>query len=166
MAALWSVVVVGFAVVAGALDHAIEAGSGDARELGGAGHVVARALEDARCGPLDLQVARERPVPVPGATVSTYDAVALAGVPTCAAGTPSMAIADPGVSTYVASVTPGGPADKPAGGMAQRSDVGQATGVPAGGGGGRAMLTCCRAAHFTGRQAGAPATATAYGDAI
>ncbi len=71
-----------------------------------------KALADARCAPLDLEVVRERPVELPGAAVSSYDPVALRAVPTCAGGKPSMALADPGVSTYVASVTEGGPAEK------------------------------------------------------
>jgi regulator of sigma E protease len=71
-----------------------------------------KAFADARCAPLDLEVVRERPVELPGAAISTYDPLALAGVPTCVDGKPSLAVADPVVSTYVAAVTPGGPADK------------------------------------------------------
>jgi regulator of sigma E protease len=71
-----------------------------------------RALAAARCAPVDLEVAREKPVVAPGAAVSTYDTVALRGVPSCAGEKPSLAIADPGVSTYVASVAKGSPAEQ------------------------------------------------------
>ena len=71
-----------------------------------------RALDAARCAPLDLTVLREQAVPAPGAALSTYRTVELPGVPTCAAGKPSLALADPGISTYIAAVTPGSPAEK------------------------------------------------------
>jgi regulator of sigma E protease len=69
-----------------------------------------RALEEARCAPIDLEVVRERPVPLPGAALSTYDTLALTAVPTCAGGRPSFALADPGVSTFIAAVASDSPA--------------------------------------------------------
>jgi regulator of sigma E protease len=71
-----------------------------------------RALAAARCGPVDLEVLREHPITVAGAALSTYRTVNLTGVPTCAGGESSIAIAEPGVSTFIAAVTPGGPAEK------------------------------------------------------
>ena len=71
-----------------------------------------QALAAARCAPIDLEVLREDPLVLPGAALSTYHPLTLSGVPTCAGGEPSIAVADPGVSTFVAAVTPGGPADK------------------------------------------------------
>ncbi len=71
-----------------------------------------RALGAARCGPIDLEVAREQPVSLPGAALSTYATLALAGVPTCAGGEPSFALADPGVSTFIAAVASGSPAER------------------------------------------------------
>ncbi|GEJ55519.1 site-2 protease family protein [Anaeromyxobacter diazotrophicus] len=71
-----------------------------------------RALDAARCGPVALEVLREQGVSAPGATVSTYRPVALADVPTCAGGAPTFAVADPGVSTFIAAVAPGGPAEQ------------------------------------------------------
>jgi regulator of sigma E protease len=69
------------------------------------------ALAAARSAPLDLEVLREHPARAPGVAVSAYDPVKLAGVPTCdAAGKPTVALADPAISTVVAAVTPGGPA--------------------------------------------------------
>jgi len=71
---------------------------------------LAHVLAEARCAPLDLEVLRERPVEVPGAALSGYDPVVLRAVPTCAGGAPTLALADPGVSTYVGAVAPDGPA--------------------------------------------------------
>jgi regulator of sigma E protease len=73
---------------------------------------LGRAMEAARCAPVDLEVMREQPVPVPGATLSTYGRLRLEAVPTCAGGRPSFALADPGVSTFVAAVAKGSPADR------------------------------------------------------
>ncbi len=73
---------------------------------------LTRALEAARCGRLDLEVLRERPVDLPGAALSTWAPLALKGVPTCHRGGPTLALADPGVSTLVAAVVPGSPAAK------------------------------------------------------
>jgi regulator of sigma E protease len=71
-----------------------------------------RAIADARCAPVDLEVVRERPVAVPGASVSTYDPVLLRGVPTCTpARARAFALADPTVSTFVAAVAKGSPAE-------------------------------------------------------
>jgi len=71
-----------------------------------------RAVEAARCGPVAMEVLREQVVAAPGAAVSTYRAVALPDVPTCAGGRPTFAVADPGVSTFVAAVAPDSPAAK------------------------------------------------------
>jgi regulator of sigma E protease len=68
------------------------------------------ALAVARCGPLDLEVVRERPIELPGATLGGFDAVRLPGVPTCVGGEPAFRLADPEVSTFVAAVAPGSPA--------------------------------------------------------
>ncbi|HET8540580.1 MAG TPA: site-2 protease family protein [Anaeromyxobacter sp.] len=69
-------------------------------------------LEAARCAPLDLEVVRERPLQLPGATLGTFAAATLRGVPTCAGGEPTFRLADPEVSTFVAAVAPGSPAAK------------------------------------------------------
>jgi regulator of sigma E protease len=71
---------------------------------------LSRALSAAACGPVDLEVLRERPVDLPGARLSSYEALELEGVPTCASGRPSIAPADPGISTFIAAVAPGSPA--------------------------------------------------------
>src|SRR5919197_2792955 len=76
------------------------------------GGELERAAADARCAPLDLEVVRERPISLPGAAVSTYDTLALKDVPTCAGGKRAFALADPTVSTFVAAVGKGSPADK------------------------------------------------------
>ncbi len=71
------------------------------------------ALAAARCAPLDLEVVREEPIALPGATLGRFDAVALSGVPTCTAdGRPAFRLADPEISTFVAAVAPGSPAAK------------------------------------------------------
>ncbi len=67
-------------------------------------------LAAAKCGPVDLEVVREEPLALPGAVLSTYGVVSLKGVPTCADGRPAIAAADPGTSTFIASVRPGSPA--------------------------------------------------------
>ena len=72
-----------------------------------------RALADAACRPLDLQVLREKPLPMPGAVLADFEPVKLAAVPTCdAAGKRTILPADEEVSTFVASVVPGSPAEK------------------------------------------------------
>jgi regulator of sigma E protease len=71
-----------------------------------------RALAAAGCRPVAMEVLRERPARAPGVAVSSYEPLALEGVPTCAGGARSLALADPDVSTFVAAVTPGGPADE------------------------------------------------------
>jgi regulator of sigma E protease len=72
---------------------------------------LSAALAQAGCAPVDLEVLREAPARLPGAALSSWEPVALAGVPTCAAGGPSLLFADPTLSTFVAQVTPGGPAE-------------------------------------------------------
>ncbi len=71
-----------------------------------------RALAEAGCRPVDLEVVREQPVPVPGASLSTGEAVPLHGVPTCAEGKPALVPAAPSVSTIIGAVVPGSPADQ------------------------------------------------------
>ena len=71
-----------------------------------------RAIEAARCAPVALDVLREQSVAVPGAALSTYGPLHLGAVPTCASGKPSFALADPGVSTFIAAVAKGSPAEK------------------------------------------------------
>jgi regulator of sigma E protease len=73
---------------------------------------LSRALDEARCAPVDLEVVRERPVDLPGATLASFEAVKLDAVPTCAEGRPAILPADPTVSTFVAAVTPGSPAER------------------------------------------------------
>ena len=77
------------------------------------GRDLRRALAAARCAAVPMEVLREEPVQAPGATLSTYATVRLPRVPTCLdGGEPALALADPGVSTFVASVVPGGPAER------------------------------------------------------
>ncbi|HEX9291837.1 MAG TPA: site-2 protease family protein [Anaeromyxobacteraceae bacterium] len=71
-----------------------------------------RALDAVRCGPIDLEVVREQPVTLPGAALSTYATLPLRAVPTCAGGKATVALADPGIATFVAAVAPGSPAEK------------------------------------------------------
>jgi regulator of sigma E protease len=89
-------------------DLVVAAGGRPVRHVG----ELAAALDAARCGPLDLEVVREKPVELPGATLATFDRVKLPGVPTCAEGKPAFLPADPTVSTFVAGVAPGSPAAK------------------------------------------------------
>ncbi|HSN14156.1 MAG TPA: RIP metalloprotease RseP, partial [Anaeromyxobacteraceae bacterium] len=89
-------------------DLVVAAGGKPVRHLGD----LARALDERRCAPVDLEVVRERPVDLPGATLSSYETVKLDAVPTCAGGGPALLAADPTVSTFVAAVTPGSPADR------------------------------------------------------
>jgi regulator of sigma E protease len=89
-------------------DLVVSAGGKPVRNAGD----VQRALAAAGCAPLDLEVLREDVARAPGVALSSYEPVALRGVPTCAAGRPSLAIADPGVSAFVGAVTPGGPAEQ------------------------------------------------------
>ncbi|HYG69445.1 MAG TPA: RIP metalloprotease RseP, partial [Anaeromyxobacteraceae bacterium] len=88
-------------------DLVVRAGDQPVKHLGD----LRRALQAARCAPLDLEVVRERPVALPGANVARYDTVRLDEVPTCGeGGAPAFAPADPVISTFVASVAPGSPA--------------------------------------------------------
>jgi regulator of sigma E protease len=96
---------------AGALepfDLVVRAGGAPVKHLA----ELRRALQAAKCGPLDLEVVRERTVALPAANLARYETVKLDGVPTCRDGAPAIAPADPMISTYVASVQPGSPADK------------------------------------------------------
>jgi regulator of sigma E protease len=72
-----------------------------------------RALAAAACAPLDLTVLREKVVALPGAALADFEPVKLAAVPTCdASGKRLVLPASAGLSTFVASVVPGSPADK------------------------------------------------------
>ena len=67
---------------AGALepfDLVVAAGGRPVRHVGD----LERAVAAAACAPLDLEVIRERPVALPGATLATPSAEKLAAVPTC-----------------------------------------------------------------------------------
>jgi regulator of sigma E protease len=71
-----------------------------------------KVTEANRCAPLDLEVVREAPVPLPGATLASFESVRLSNVPACAKdGSPAFLPADPTVSTFIAAVVPGSPAD-------------------------------------------------------
>lgn len=89
---------------------------------------LTRVLQAAGCAPVDLEVIRERPVDLPGAVLSTWAPLALKGVPTCRGGAPTLALADPGVSTFVGSVAPGGPAAKA--GLARGDAIAAVDGKP------------------------------------
>jgi regulator of sigma E protease len=89
-------------------DLVVQAGGQPVKHLGD----LRRALQAARCGPLDLEVVRERIVALPAANLARYETLKLEAVPTCRDGAPAIAPADPVISTYVASVQPGSPADK------------------------------------------------------
>jgi regulator of sigma E protease len=60
---------------------------------------------------VDLEVLRETSVGAPGVAVSSYTPVKLGAVPTCDGGRPAFQAADPMVSTFIAEVVPGSPAD-------------------------------------------------------
>jgi len=91
------------------LDLVVKAGGAPVHDV----EELKRAFAAARCGPLDLEVVREKTIALPGANLTTDEAVSLRGVPTCAPeGGPSVIPADPYVSTVVGSVVPRGPADR------------------------------------------------------
>jgi regulator of sigma E protease len=89
---------------------------------------LSRALEAARCAPVEMEVIRERPVDLPGAALSSYAPLVLKDVPTCLGGAPSLALADPGISTFVAAVAPGSPAARA--GLARGDAIAAANGKP------------------------------------
>jgi regulator of sigma E protease len=70
-----------------------------------------RILRASPCAPVDLEVLREAPVRAPGVAVSSYAPAKLGMVPTCVDGKPAFLAADPLVSTFIAEVAPGSPAD-------------------------------------------------------
>lgn len=108
-AALVAPVVPGAAGPLEPFDLVVKAAGKPVRHLG----ELERALAAAGCKPLDLEVLRENPVSLPGANLARYGNVALRQVPTCRGdGTAAIAPADPSVSTYVATVVPGSPAEK------------------------------------------------------
>jgi regulator of sigma E protease len=69
-----------------------------------------RLLAVAACKPVDLEVLREKPRPLPGAVLADYDRVRLAGVPSCRGDASSLRVVDPWVSATIAAVEPGTPA--------------------------------------------------------
>jgi regulator of sigma E protease len=71
-----------------------------------------QAVQAAACGPIDLEVAREEPVVLPGAAVTTARVVPLKDVPTCRGGAHAFLPADPNLSTFIAAVLPGSPEEK------------------------------------------------------
>ena len=90
-------------------DLVVSAGGRPVRHVG----ELERAVAAAACAPLDLEVIREGPVALPGATLSLPAAQQLAAVPTCdAGGRPAFHVADPSLSTFIAAVEPGSPADR------------------------------------------------------
>jgi regulator of sigma E protease len=70
------------------------------------------AVRAASCQPVALEVVREKAIVLPGATLASFDPARLDQVPTCAEGRPTFLPADPSLSTFVAAVVPGSPADK------------------------------------------------------
>jgi regulator of sigma E protease len=86
------------------------------------------ALEAARCAPLDLEVVREGAIDLPAARLGAFAPVSLREVPTCVDGKPSFRLADPEVSTFVASVEPGSPAEKA--GIARGDAIASLNGKP------------------------------------
>jgi regulator of sigma E protease len=89
---------------------------------------LARVLEAKACAPVELEVVREKPVELPGATLASYDRLRLEGVPTCAEGRPAILPADPAVSTFVAAVAPGSPADRA--GLSRGDAIASVNGAP------------------------------------
>ncbi len=89
-------------------DLVVRAGGKPVRHVG----ELSRALGEAACAPLDLEVIRERAVAMPAATLATYEALELRGVPTCDGGRPAFVPSDPTISTFIAAVAPGSPAEK------------------------------------------------------
>jgi regulator of sigma E protease len=88
-------------------DLVVSAGGRPVKHLG----ELEKALAAAPCQPTDLEVIRDAPVSLPGATLASPRAEKLAAVPTCdAAGKPTFVPADPLLSTFVAAVEPGSPA--------------------------------------------------------
>jgi regulator of sigma E protease len=97
----------GVAVPLEPFDLVVRAGGRPVRHL----LELEQALAAASCGPIDLEVVRERPFDLPGARPATAAATRLEGVPTCRDGVPAVVPATPWLSTYVATVVPGSPAD-------------------------------------------------------
>jgi regulator of sigma E protease len=89
-------------------DLVVRAGGQPVRNMGD----LDRAMAASPCAPLDLEVLREAPERAPGVAVSSYAPVKLGPVPTCADGRPAFQAADPTVSTFIAEVVPGSPADR------------------------------------------------------
>ena len=91
-----------------AFDLVVAVNGQKVRHLGELEH----ALRAAACNPVALEVVREKPIALPGATLASFDPVKLVDVPTCSDGRPTFLPADPSLSTFIAAVVPGSPADK------------------------------------------------------
>jgi regulator of sigma E protease len=89
-------------------DLVVRAGGAPVRHVG----ELERAVAAARCGPIDLEVVRERPEGLPGAPVSSAEAIRLDRVPTCEGGAPAFVPADRNIATFVAAVDPGSAAEQ------------------------------------------------------
>jgi regulator of sigma E protease len=89
-------------------DLVVRAGGAPVKNMGD----LDRALGASPCEPIDLEVLREVAVRAPGVAVSSYEPVKLGPVPTCTGGKSAFRAADPTVSTFVAEVVPGSPADR------------------------------------------------------
>jgi regulator of sigma E protease len=108
----------------GPFDLVVSAAGRPVRHLG----ELSQALDRAGCAPLDLEVVRERPLELPAATLAAYDTLKLAAVPTCVDGRPAFLPADPAVSTFVAAVAPGTPAERA--GLARGDAIASVNGAP------------------------------------
>ena len=91
-----------------AFDLVVAVNGQKVRHLGELEH----ALRAAACNPVALEVVREKPIALPGATLASFDPVKLVDVPTCSDRGPTFLPADPSLSTFIAAVVPGSPADK------------------------------------------------------
>jgi regulator of sigma E protease len=89
-------------------DLVITAGGKPVRHAG----ELERALSAAGCGPIDLEVVREEQVVLPAVNLARHVAVRLPAVPTCQDGRRVIALADPVMASFVATVIPGSPADR------------------------------------------------------
>jgi regulator of sigma E protease len=91
-------------------DLVVAAGGKPVRHVG----ELERAVAAAACAPLDLEVVREGTLALPGAILADPRVVKLERVPTCAAGGKgrAFAAADPTLSTFVAAVEAGSPAEQ------------------------------------------------------
>jgi regulator of sigma E protease len=104
-------------------DLVVSAGGQPIRHVG----ELTSALARKPCAPIDLEVVRERPIEMPGATLATQEPLKLAGVPTCVDGGPAFLPADPTLATFIAAVAPDSPAARA--GLARGDAVASVNGV-------------------------------------